>query len=416
MSPLAPRPRPVVRRAALFAALIVVLLPAHSKAAAEEKNELLEGHRARIRSAVGWLASPDAEVRRKGLDAATSAMLWKGASMYPLLEPAEEQVMAPRAMAQAISELAGATAGAAEPVKAPSSAVRALQALAGHSDVTQQAYADRLMEVVALLVRLDVYSKKRLFDGFRMLGRRAEPAVPTLGAMLKEPDVGLAAAITLGQIGGEQARELLRTAVEDESDEVREFACRGWMHFSTAVSLADVRAVAAGLHDASPRVREGATRAFMNQHWQVRASGLEAAALSEVAARAPLDSPDEKVRRAACILLGLLGEHGRSRAVDLARLLTADPNKYAREEAAAALARVDPAKATVERLVDALARDKDASVRLVISKAILSLAAHAGSVRDRLLAEIRRANERGDHALAQSLMYTLSKVPTGASR
>jgi hypothetical protein len=313
----------------LVVAFFLLLLSATSGVSGEG-NERLEEHRARLRRAVDELVSPDAGVRKDALYGVSRSLLRKGATEIQLLEPAEERLMATRAVAEAISLLAAAPGRASEPLPGSWYARRGLQAMTLYSDVTRQAYADRLADVLPLLDGLDRETRQRVYETFGDLGRLAEPAVPMLGELLKEPESALSAAGALAGIGGEQAKGHLRAAIKQESDKLRESAYHGWMYFATELTLADVQAVAAGLRDADPRVREAASRAFMHQRWQVRRSGLGADALSRLVMSAPLESPEEKVRRAACLLLGMLGEHGRRRADDLAKLLTSDPEKRAR--------------------------------------------------------------------------------------
>lgn len=295
---------------------------------------------------------------------------------------------------------------------------QALETLALHSAVTRQAYAERLTDVLALLEQLDLDSRESIISQLGALGRLAEPAVPMLGVELVKPEIGIVAASALGHIGGEHAKDHLRAAIQHESEAIRGFGYRGWQHFATDLSFADLRDVAAGLHDERPRVREAAARAFLHQRWRVRKSGLDAKALADLAATAPLEAPGEfgRVRRAACLLLGMLGEHARQRASDLATLLVADPSKYVRREAADALVCVDPTEATVERFLDALEQEADESVRLALSKSIRPLAACGGPFRERLAAAVRREEARGASDLARSLRYTIGLIDREAAR
>lgn len=384
-----------------------------------EENERVEKYRGLIRRAVSQLASEEAETRRMGLLILIDELGRKGAQQYLLLSPEEEKVMASRAVEGAISSLA--TRGDDATRSRVSNAwigQRTLETLALHSDVTRQAYAERLAEVLAHLEQLDLDSRKSIIGQLGALGRLAEPAVPMLGAKLVEPEEGLVAACALGHVGGESAKDHLRAAIQHESELIREFGFKGWQHFATELSFADLRDVAAGLHDERPRIRDAAARAFLHQRWRVQKSGLDARALAGLAATAPLEAPGEfgRVRRAACLLLGMLGEHGRSRADELVKLLISDASGYVRREAADALARVAPTEATAERLVDALEQEADESVRLALSKSIRHLASHGGTVRERLAASVRREEARGAHDLARSLQHTIELIDRETAR
>lgn len=402
---------------ASFMALAIFALHATPGSPGEE-NERVEKYRGLIHRAVSQLASEEAETRRRGLQMVIDALGWKGAKQYELLSHEDEKVMASRAVDAAISSLTTRDDATRSRVSDAWIGQRALEALALHSDVTRHAYAERLSEVLAHLDQLDLDSRKSIIGQLGVLGKLAEPAVPMLGVKLVEPEEGLVAACALGHVGGERAKDLLRAAVQHESELIREFGFRGWQHFATEISFADLRDVAAGLHDERPRIREAAARAFLHQRWRVQKSGLDAKALADLAATAPLEGPGEfgRVRRAACLLLGMLGEHGRSRADELVKLLTSDASGYVRREAADALARVAPTEATAERLVDALEQEGDESVRLALSKSIRHLASHGGTVRERLAAAVRREEARGAHDIARSLRYTIKVIQREAPR
>ena len=214
-------------------------------------------------------------------------------------------------------------------------------------------------------------------------------------------------------MGGEQAKAHLRAAIRNDAEEIREAGFRGWELFATEVSLADVREVALGLHDARARTRDAAARALLHQRWKVLPSGLQAAAATDLVATAPLERDGDAgvPQRAACILLGLLGERAAGRADDLLRLLITSGSHAVRREAAAALARVAPTRATVEGLVAALERESDDSVVLALSRAIRTLADVASMEHGtRLAMAASRADARGATRVAASLRSTLQQI------